>query len=84
VLDRMLLGRPFFAPPAVPADRLALLRSAFRQAIEDPELRADAQRQRLAIDPIWGAEAHEIIKRLYRTPAQVVERTRAIVGLAEP
>jgi tripartite-type tricarboxylate transporter receptor subunit TctC len=82
VLGRMTLGRPFIAPPGVANDRVALLRAAFRQAVDDPELRADAERQRLAIDPTWGAEAEDVIKRLYQTPPQVVERTRKIVAVA--
>jgi tripartite-type tricarboxylate transporter receptor subunit TctC len=82
VLGRMTLGRPFIGPPGVPEDRVALLRKAFRQAVEDPELRADAERQRLAIDPTWGAEAEDVIKRLYQTPPEVVERTRKIVAVA--
>jgi len=81
ILDRMTLGRPLFAPPGLAADRLALLRRAFRQAIEDPELRADAQRQRLAIDPTWGEEAERVIQALYATPAPVVERARKIVAV---
>jgi tripartite-type tricarboxylate transporter receptor subunit TctC len=81
VLDRMVLGRPFIAPPGVPADRVALLRKAFRQAVEDPELRADAEKQKLAIDPTWGEEAEAVINRLYATPTKVVERMRGIVGL---
>jgi tripartite-type tricarboxylate transporter receptor subunit TctC len=84
VLDRMALGRPIVAPPDVPADRVRLLRAAFRQAIEDPELRADAQTLRLAIDPIFGDEAQVIIARLYGSPPDVVERTRRIVQLSEP
>jgi tripartite-type tricarboxylate transporter receptor subunit TctC len=84
VLDRMALGRPIVAPPDIPADRASLLRAAFRQAIEDPELRADAQAQRLAIDPIYGEEAQLIIARLYGSPPDVVERTRRIVQLSEP
>ena len=79
VLNRMLLGRPFIAPPGVPAERLALLRTAFRQAVEDPELAAEAQKLRLAIDPMWGEEAQQVINRLYRTPPNVVVRTRKIV-----
>jgi tripartite-type tricarboxylate transporter receptor subunit TctC len=81
VLGRMTLGRPFIAPPGIAQDRVALLRAAFRQAVEDPELRAEAQRQKLAIDPTWGVEAEEVIKRLYQTPPQVVERTRKIVAV---
>jgi len=82
VLGRMTLGRPFIGPPGVPNDRVDLLRKAFRQAVEDPELRADAERQKLAVDPTWGAEAEEVIKSLYQTPPQVVERTRKIVAVA--
>src|SRR5215467_10703812 len=82
ILDRMTLGRPFIAPPGVPADRLALLRAAFRKAVEDPELRADAERQKLAIDPTWGEDADIVIRRLYATPAHVIERTRKIVAVS--
>jgi len=32
VLDRTALGRPIVAPPDIPADRVSLLRAAFRQA----------------------------------------------------
>ena len=81
ILNRMLLGRPFIAPPEVPADRLAVLRTAFRQAVDDPALREEAQKLRLAIDPMWGEEAQQVIERLYRTPKQVVERTRKIVQI---
>jgi tripartite-type tricarboxylate transporter receptor subunit TctC len=82
ILNRMLLGRPFIAPPGVPADRIALLRTAFRQAVEDPELRAEADKLKLAIDPMWGAEAQDVINRLYLSPPKVIERTRAIVAIA--
>jgi tripartite-type tricarboxylate transporter receptor subunit TctC len=58
------------------------MRSAFRKAVEDPELRADAEKQRLAIDPTWGEEADEVIRRLYATPPHVIERTRKIVAVA--
>jgi tripartite-type tricarboxylate transporter receptor subunit TctC len=84
VMDRVSLGRPVVAPPDLAADRLALLRAAFRQAIEDPELRADADRQQLAIDPVFGAEAQVIIERLYGSPSEVVERLRRIVQFSEP
>jgi tripartite-type tricarboxylate transporter receptor subunit TctC len=81
VLGRMTLGRPFIAPPGIAADRVAMLRDAFQKAVNDPDLRADAQRQKLAIDPTWGAEAQDVIERLYQTPPPVVERTRKIVAV---
>jgi tripartite-type tricarboxylate transporter receptor subunit TctC len=72
------------APPDVPADRASLLRAAFRQAIEDPQLRADAQTKRLAIDPIYGEEAQLIIQHLYGSPPDVVERMRRILQFSGP
>ena len=38
----------------------------------------------LAIDPTFGEEAQDIIRRLYRSPPEVVERMRKIVQLSEP
>src|SRR5215468_2513080 len=81
VFDRMTLGRPVLGPPGIAADRLALLRRAFHSAVEDPELKADAEKQRLALDPTPGDEAERVIKALYATPAGVVERTRRIVAV---
>jgi len=82
ILARLSLGRPFVAPPGVPADRAELLRTAFRRAIEDPELRSEAERLKLAINPIFGADAQAIVEKLYATPAPIVERTRAIVRVS--
>jgi tripartite-type tricarboxylate transporter receptor subunit TctC len=84
VMDRVALGRPVVAPPGLAADRLALLRAAFRQAIDDPELRAEAEKLRLAIDPTFGEEAQSVIERLYASPTDVVERMRKIVQFSEP
>ncbi len=42
------VGRPVAGPPGIPEDRLAFLRDAFRQAMEDPEfvqMMAEAERE---------------------------------------
>lgn len=83
LLSRLALGRPFIAPPGVPAERIKILRAAFRKSVEDPELIAEAQKTRLAIDPIWGEEAQEIIESAYRTDPAVIERIRKIIKLSE-
>jgi len=36
-------GRPFIAPPGVPADRLQILRTAFAQTMKDPGLVQEAE-----------------------------------------
>src|SRR5262249_1162644 len=42
-------GRPFGAPPGVPADRLALLRNAFKQTIADQAFLDDAEKAQLEV-----------------------------------
>jgi hypothetical protein len=55
---------------------------AFRKALEDPELRNEATKLKLALDPTWGAEAREVIEGLYATPQPIIERARRIVAFA--
>ena len=78
-LNRVAIGRPVIGPPDAPADRTAMLRTAFSKAVDDPEFRKEATLQRLAVDPMSGADAEKLINRLYRTPAQVLDRLRKIV-----
>ncbi len=75
-----LIGRPFIAPRGVPADRLAVLRTAFDETMKDPEFLADAARQRLAVTPMTGTDVERAIKELYQTPADVIAAAKAISG----
>ena len=50
------------APRAVPPERLAALRTAFDATMKDPEFRAEAARQRLAVTPMSGTEATDFIR----------------------
>jgi tripartite-type tricarboxylate transporter receptor subunit TctC len=45
----MAAGRPFLTTPDVPPDRLAALRAAFKAAMEDPKLLAEAKKARRTI-----------------------------------
>ena len=56
-----------------------MLRVAFNKAVADPDFLKEAALQRLAIDPMSGNDAEQLINRLYRTPAAVLDRMRKIV-----
>jgi len=71
------MGRPFAAPPSIPADRAAALRKAFQDVVKDPALLADAQKQNIEIDTISGEEITDLLLRLYETPKEIVERVNA-------
>lgn len=68
------MGRPFAAPPGIPADRAAVLRQAFQQALKDKDLIAEAAKQHLEIEPISGEEITKLMVELYETPKDIVER----------
>jgi tripartite-type tricarboxylate transporter receptor subunit TctC len=72
------MGRPFAAPPGIPADRLGALRDAFMQTVQDPEFLADARRSNLEIDAVSGERASEIVRQLYDTPRSVIEAVEAL------
>lgn len=72
-------GRPYLAPPGVPADRVAALRAAMMATFNDPEYIADAERQRLETgNPSSGEELEAIIRRAFGASDRAKERLRAI------
>jgi tripartite-type tricarboxylate transporter receptor subunit TctC len=75
-----VLAWPLVAPPDVPAERLAALRTAFAATMKDPELIADAAKQHLDIDPVSGSEMQNIVDRVYAAPPEVVDLVKKIVA----
>jgi tripartite-type tricarboxylate transporter receptor subunit TctC len=73
IMSRQTMARPYVAPPGIPADRLAALRSAFEATTKDPAFLADAKRQDLEVRPVTGAEAQVLIKEIYATPPALVK-----------
>jgi hypothetical protein len=47
--------------------------------VADPDFLKEAALQRLAVDPMDGAEAERVINSLYQTPPAVLARMRKIV-----
>ncbi len=78
------MGRPVAAPPGVPADRLAALRKAFDETMTDPAFLDDIKTSHIDFDgPSDGAAVESLIRQLYATPANVVERVRNIRDQAD-
>lgn len=71
-----MINRVFFAPPDVPADRLAALRKAFMDTIADKEMQAEAAKAGLDLDATSGDDVQALVTRLYATPREIVDRIR--------
>jgi tripartite-type tricarboxylate transporter receptor subunit TctC len=74
-------NKPYYAPPGVPADRLAILRQAFDATVRDPGFLAAAARAHLATEgPMNGEELARAVAEVARTPPPLVERVKAILA----
>jgi tripartite-type tricarboxylate transporter receptor subunit TctC len=79
ILIRQEAGRPFAAPPGVPADRVAALRQAFEVTLLDPEFRAEAEKAQLEIEPLTAREIEQFLAKAYASPRPIVQRAGALV-----
>jgi tripartite-type tricarboxylate transporter receptor subunit TctC len=73
------LGRPYLAPPGVPADRLAILRKAFEATLKDKAFLADAEKLQIDIDPIGADEVTQLVRETVNAPASVVAKAKAAI-----
>ena len=74
------MGRPFVAPPGLPAERLAALRKAFDATMSDPAFLAEAKKLKLQIEPIDAAEMERLIRRSFGMPKDVIARAKALLA----
>jgi tripartite-type tricarboxylate transporter receptor subunit TctC len=79
VFARQALGRPYLAPPGVPADRLAALRKAFMDTMKDPEFLAEAEKAKLEITPISGEEVQKIVVEAYKVDPKIAKKTEELL-----
>jgi tripartite-type tricarboxylate transporter receptor subunit TctC len=76
LFPRDAFGRPYVTPPGLPADRLKALQNAFAATVTDPEVKAETTKLRIPLALTSGDELEAIVREMYATPAEVVERVR--------
>jgi tripartite-type tricarboxylate transporter receptor subunit TctC len=78
-LAAQALGRPFGAPPGIPADRKAALRKAFDDTMKDPDFVAEAKRLTLEVSPMTGAGIDEVLGQVYALSPELIAKAKAAV-----
>lgn len=73
-------GRPLVAPPGVPSANVKTLREAFRKAMSDPELLAEAKKRKLEANFSAGEELEALAKEVISQPSEVIERMKKLLG----
>jgi tripartite-type tricarboxylate transporter receptor subunit TctC len=78
VFARQVMGRPFVAPPGIPADRTEALRKAFMDTMSDKEFLAEAEKAGLEITAVPGEQIQKLVAEVYKTPKEVADKAAAI------
>jgi tripartite-type tricarboxylate transporter receptor subunit TctC len=74
------MGRPYFGPPKVPADRLKALQAAFLDTMKDKKFLKEAKKLNVAISPMSGPDVAALVKRIWNTPPEVVAMAQAVLS----
>ena len=81
IVARQPLGRPYFGPPGVSADRAAALRAAFMATMHDPAFAAAAAKAKLEVNPMAGADIATLVDEVFAGVSPALQaRTRDILS----
>jgi len=77
-----IIGRGLALPPGAPNAVVEPLRTAFWTTVEDPTFKAEAQRRKLPVVPIKGAELQKMIGDTMKemSPAAIARAKNHIFG----
>jgi tripartite-type tricarboxylate transporter receptor subunit TctC len=79
IVSQQVFGRPYLAPPGVPADRIAILRAAFAATMQDKEFLAEAEKLRVAVEPSSGERVQQLVEKIYGAPKATIDRAKELV-----
>jgi tripartite-type tricarboxylate transporter receptor subunit TctC len=79
VFSSVEFGRPYVLPPDSPPALVALMRKAFADAVNDPELIAEADRLKLDMTYRPPGDLVKLVANLYRTPPSIIDTVRKLV-----
>jgi tripartite-type tricarboxylate transporter receptor subunit TctC len=80
VFARQPMGRPFLAPPGVPADRTATLRQAFMDTMKDPGFLGESEKMQLEINPVSGEAVQSLVQEVYQSPKPIADAVADMVN----
>jgi tripartite-type tricarboxylate transporter receptor subunit TctC len=79
IFARQAMGRPFVGPPNIPPERARALRDAFMATMQDKDFLADTAKAQLEITPVDGEKVQALVKEIYATPSEVVQRATSML-----
>src|SRR5262245_10054659 len=74
LVARQVIGRPYFGPPDVSADRAAALRKAFIDTLNDSDFLVEAEKAKLEINPVPAERIEGLLNELYAIPPEITRK----------
>jgi tripartite-type tricarboxylate transporter receptor subunit TctC len=76
------MGRSFLAPPDLPPERVAMLRKAYDETMQDEELLSEIKKSRVEFTPMSGDKVQRLVAETTNVSSAVVARIRKILDVA--
>jgi tripartite-type tricarboxylate transporter receptor subunit TctC len=77
-------GKPFLAPPGVPAPIVATLRQGFKRMLENEEFKREAAKTQLPINYNSPEEMTQFFNRIFGAPKAIIDRALDEVRKTDP
>jgi tripartite-type tricarboxylate transporter receptor subunit TctC len=78
VLSSSEFGRPLAGPPGMPPEAAQILRGAYRAAMKDPALVAEAKERGLELNPADGGDLVALAREVVSQPRDVIEQMKKL------
>jgi tripartite-type tricarboxylate transporter receptor subunit TctC len=76
------IGMALAAPAGVPAERVAMLRKAFSETMQDPQYLAEASKIKLDVDPVPGDELERFIAKIMQDVSpDLIAKLKKSIGM---
>jgi tripartite-type tricarboxylate transporter receptor subunit TctC len=79
IVSQQDFQRPYFVAGGTPMEYVTILRKAFDATMQDPQFQTDAEKMRIDVLPVPGAEVQKLIEQFYATPKNIVAQARAAI-----
>ena len=76
IISQTVFQRSYIASPGITPEQLGILRAAFDRTMLDKTFLEDAERLRIDIAPMSGDKVQDLVRRIYTTPKDIVDRAK--------
>ncbi len=80
LMTRGIFGFPFAAPPGLLPEVRDLLRQAFEKTMRDPQVREDADRIKLELEPISGETLERAARDAFAASPEAIARAKELIS----